>query len=240
MGHVIIPPSRMPFGDYIRCIVRRVAAVQAERVTVCCQPSRRFMFPSMSDFVDAPERMSAADEAAVLGQAVSLHPQAEVLVIRHSHPEADVVLNTTPAHVADVVIGPRFKPAEKFAHRNWAHWPRLCEMIQFSGCSVVAVGSPIMSAPCPCPLISEPELIVQAMIGARLTVAIDSGISHLAVLARAPLALIWGSPVGVIPGQLYEQGCHMVMEKQKRAPVYHLGGAWASAEAAMEQLEDLL
>lgn len=240
MEHVIIPPSRMPFGDYIRCVVRRVAAIPAKRITVCCQPSRRFMFPFAYDFVDAPERMSRADEASVLETAKKKHPSAEVVVIRHALPEVDVELALSPEHVADVVIGPRFKPAAEFAHRNWSHWPRLCEMIQERGFSVVAVGSPIMSTPCPCPLISEPERIASAMLGARMTVTIDSGIAHLAVLARTPLAVIWGSPVGVIPGQPYTRGCHAVIEKQKRALVHHLECAWDSAEAAMEKLLPLL
>lgn len=88
--------------------------------------------------------------------------------------------------------------------------------------------------------VSDVEAIAAHMLKTRLVVATDSGLAHLAILLRVPLALIWGTPVGVIPGQTYEKSYHKRMEAQKRGIVHHIEGAWQDPAYAIREVLKLV
>lgn len=92
----------------------------------------------------------------------------------------------------DIVVCPRKR--EYGAEKNWPHWPRLVSMLRIRGAKVFAGGAPDSSYDVPCHLAWEHrrflDATIEAMLSARLVIATDAGLAHLAVLCGRPLLLI--------------------------------------------------
>lgn len=88
---------------------------------------------------------------------------------------------------ADVVICPRRR--EYGSAKNWPHWQALAGLP-----GAFAAGAPDSSEDVDCPRAWDYgrflDASIEAMRGARLVVATDAGLAHLAVLCGAPLLLI--------------------------------------------------
>lgn len=93
---------------------------------------------------------------------------------------------------ADIVVCPRQRSYG--ASKNWPRWPELTEALRHAGFSVFAAGAPDSSAEVDCPRAWDyPRFLdasIEAMRQARLVVATDAGLAHLAVLCGAPLLII--------------------------------------------------
>lgn len=93
---------------------------------------------------------------------------------------------------AEVVICPRERAYG--ASKNWPHWAWLAAELVDRGVDVFAAGAPDSSARVPCSTAWEhPRFLdasIEAIRSARLVVATDAGLAHLAVLCGAPLLLI--------------------------------------------------
>ncbi len=243
MKHVILLPERYRIGDVISFKVRRVPGIQADRLTVCCAPNQRFLYPTATDFVDVDEGLNGHGEREVTAALKAQYPQAECIKLAwkdKADDEFQIEVSPQPCLVTDVLICPR-KKDNSSPHRNWTGWQELCLNLQKSGNIVAAIGRDQDSEDLGLvSRIKDLEAIAAHMLKTRLVVATDSGLAHLAILLRVPLVVIWGTPVGVIPGQPYEKGCHARMEHQKRSPVWHIEGGWESPAKAFNEVNKIL
>lgn len=235
--HVIVIPERYCLGDTITFKVRRVPSILCDRLTVCCPPAWEFLYPTATDFVHVSERLDGRGERAILGSLNALYPQAELVKVGRElrlMEDFQIVLPATHAPYSDVMVAPRRKPLSS-VHRDWEGWPYFVASLRGHGLKVLAAGRRDMSEDCGVPLIEKLDEIAVAMQRTKFVISTDSGLAHLAILLRVPLIVLWGTPVGVIPGQEYRQGCHQVMEAQKRAPVHHIEGAWEDLQLAISE-----
>lgn len=92
----------------------------------------------------------------------------------------------------DIVVCPRKR--EYGSQKNWPHWARLTSMLRIRGAQVFAGGAPDSSDDVPCALAWErPRFLdatIEAIRSAKLVIATDAGLAHLAILCGAPLLLI--------------------------------------------------
>lgn len=92
----------------------------------------------------------------------------------------------------DVVICPRFRSYG--AEKNWDGWGRLRRVLHLSRHEVFAAGAPDSSYELPCDAAWKyPRFLdasIEAIRNARLVIATDAGLAHLAVLCGAPLLLV--------------------------------------------------
>ena len=238
MNHVVMLPERLQIGDVLCLRVRRVASIKADRLTVCCPKNQRFLYPTASDFEDVGNYVYGEELERVSASLKERYPDATQ--IRSSWPliEKELIVRPNDSDVvsSDFVLCPRFK-ATLFPHRNWVGWPFLNEALCEAGHHVVVAGTEASKGPWGgATRVTDLESIAAHMLKTKLVVATDSGLAHLAILLRVPLALIWGSPVGVIPGQTYEKGYHKRMEAQKRGIIHHLEGTWENIPLALEEV----
>lgn len=92
----------------------------------------------------------------------------------------------------EVVACPRWRSYG--SQKNWACWPELVEGLVAAGVDVAAAGAPDSSHPVPCPIAWEhPRFLdasIEMMRAARLVVATDAGLAHLAVLCGVDLLIV--------------------------------------------------
>ena len=238
MRHVIVIPERYRIGDTISFKVRRVPSLQCDRLTVCCPEAWAFLYPTATDFVYVDEMLDGLGERRVVGELKRQYPKADFVKIGWQHPadeQFSVTVPERPAVQTDVLIAPRKKP-DSSTHRDWQGWPAMANALERQGLSVKAIGRADMSFDCGLPFVEDLRDIAAHMQQTRFVLSTDSGLARLAILLRVPLIVLWGTPVGVIPGQTYEKGCHKRMEQQKKAPVVHIEGAWEHIDFAIQEV----
>ncbi len=243
MKHVVLLPERWQLGDVISVKVRRVPSIKADRLTVCCAPNQRFLYPTATDFVDVAENLDGFGAHKVKEELYMQYPEAEQIKMSRVFPEdldLRIKVPEVEAGSTDALIAPRWKDSSH-PHRNWDGWGSFySEMMNLPGNKGV-IGYEAKNCHWDSAFkIWDIESIAAHMLKTKLVVATDSGMAHLAILLRVPLAVIWGTPVGVIPGQTYEQGCHKRMEHQKRSPVWHIEGGWEDPGKAFHMVRDIL
>jgi hypothetical protein len=243
MRHVVLLPERYRIGDVISFKIRRVPSIPCDRLTVCCAKNQRFLYPTANDFEDVSEDLDGWGERDVTLALKEKYPQADHVKISRAYEEQTdftVMPPCVESCATDILICPR-KKDNSSPHRNWNGWDRLYAHLVNAGHRVVAVGKKDQSGDCiTAPWIHDLDHIASAMTKTKLVVATDAGLAHLAILLRVPLAVIWGTPVGVIPGQSYEKGCHKRMEHQKRSPVWHIEGGWEDVEKTQSEVKAIL
>jgi ADP-heptose:LPS heptosyltransferase len=164
-------------------------------------------------------------------------PDAEHTVTYVRDPESRPIVEVAPAEGVDLCIVPRLK--RDSVHRNWNGWERVANHFTSKGLRVVALGSSDMTLEV-CSMVTSTDKMAAAICGAKLTLSTDTGPAHLANLLSANLALVWGSTVGVIPGQSYAQGCHARFQRQSIRPIHHIEGGWEDVEKVITVVERLL
>lgn len=238
MKHVVMLPERLQLGDVLCMRVRKVASIKADRLTVCCPKNQRFLYPTATDFEDVGNYVYGDELKRVSEALKEKHPGATQIGNSWPLPEKELIVrpDESGSEASDFVLCPRFK-GKLSPHRNWEGWPSLNEVLCGSGRKVVVAGIEADNGPWQGAVrVSDLERIAAHMLKTKLVVATDSGLAHLAILLRVPLALIWGSPVGVIPGQTYEKGYHKRMERQKKSTIHHLEGVWENIPLAIEEI----
>lgn len=242
MKHAIMLPERLQLGDVLSLRVRKVSSIKADRLTVCCPKNQRFLYPTASDFEDVGNYVYGEELEKISARLKEKYSEAEQIRTSWPLPEKELIVKPEQcsAFDSDIVICPRFK--DKLSpHRNWEGWLTMNESLCKEKLRVVVAGTEASQSPWEgAHKVSDVEAIAAHMLKTRLVVATDSGLAHLAILLRVPLALIWGTPVGVIPGQTYEKSYHKRMEAQKRGIVHHIEGAWQDPAYAIREVLKLV
>ena len=107
----------------------------------------------------------------------------------------------------DVVICPRRRLYG--AEKNWPEWINLTNWLVGSGLSVFAAGAPDSSYKVPCWKAWEYDRFldasIEAILSAKLVIATDAGLAHLAVLCGRPLLLLTHGDGLVAPGPIVDE-----------------------------------
>jgi len=110
----------------------------------------------------------------------------------------------------DIVVCPRGR--RYGASKNWPHWDELVEWLGGKGFSVFAAGAPDSSqrvdSRCAWTYSRFLDASIEAMLRARLVIATDAGLAHLAVLCGRPLLLITCNGL-VAPGPVTDEHGHV-------------------------------
>lgn len=185
---------------------------------VCCRRGHEPLFPDATEFFydweDLPDvekkwKTARSDEhqqyISTLREEIGRrHPGSRIIEpLRHyKSQQKDSFQPTyregTPRPKApDILLAPRYR--EHGAHRNYQHWQSVSDGIKDLGCSVGLLGAKATSqklkrVPKSLEVWNyEHDLDVTLwwMEQAKLVVTTDSAMAHLAVLARAPLKVIY-------------------------------------------------
>ena len=195
-----ILPCRGEFGLKIRYHVPNVHAIQGPK-TVYYEPGEEAFYPSATVLEEVPRveddlrrgthPRGLAGEQVRLREAIHTnYPMAEVIETRKGMKEARFIPEPhVPQNIqADYVICPR---GRKYgAAKNWPHWESLLDLPG----SVFAAGAPDSSMDIQAPRSWDYarflDASIEAMRSARLVIATDAGLAHLAILCGSPLLLI--------------------------------------------------
>lgn len=152
----------------------------------------------------------------------------------------------------EVVVCPRWRSYG--SQKNWAGWPELVEGLMAAGVDVAAAGAPDSSHPVPCPIAWEHPRFLDASIemirAARLVVATDAGLAHLAVLCGTDLLIVTYRGK-VAPGPVVASSGKVAREEYWRVRLGHYyreanhAGArietvdgWESVETVIQAVEE--
>lgn len=201
---IVVPPFRGEFGHVVMYHAPGVRALPRP-VVVAIEPGMDALYPDAEHVYC--ERRPDPERRASYGTD-RRYVQDWTLKLKKRHPEARVAQPDrfwkqgrrrfvprpieTYGIMADVVVCPRRR--EFGPERNWPRWHLLVEALTASGLRVFAAGSREASADMPCPAAwdyhRELDASLEAMHAARLVIATDTGLAHLAAMAGRPLLMI--------------------------------------------------
>ena len=154
----------------------------------------------------------------------------------------------------DVVICPRQR--NYGSTKNWPHWDWLARQLVGDGFRVFAAGAPDSSMEVECPrawdYVRFLDASIEAVLKARLVIATDAGLAHLAVLCGTPLLLItFGGLVAPGPvvdsaGVAMEPGYWAVRLEEYYHSANHMGSpihvsnAWQFRKLLEEEIHAIL
>lgn len=158
----------------------------------------------------------------------------------------------------DIVVCPRKRTYG--ADKNWGGWWELASRLRLSGFKLFAAGAPDSSAAVPCDRAwgyrRFLDASIEAMRNARLVIATDSGLAHLAVLCGAPLLLVTyrglvapgpvrSSRGRLVRGEYWPAGeppnggaCRFEAANHTGAPITKIDG-WTDVAAVAEKAKEL-
>ncbi len=208
----VILPFRGEFGLKLRYHVPAVHALGNGHV-VMIEKGEEALYPRAASWVSVDRRKD--DERRGWSEPVDAY-------LREHYPETIEVSKGEPEerflpapHMEqdlgsiDVVICPRMR--NYASSKNWPHWPWLAESLEAEGLNVFAAGAPDSSVDIECERAWDHERFLDASIGAmlraRLVVATDAGLAHLALLCGRPLLLITYDGL-VAPGPVLDAAGH--------------------------------
>ncbi len=252
----VVLPFRGELGLKIRFHVPAVHAIEGEH-TVCIETGEEALYPSASEWVtvprndDAKRRDQYSKDAEFLAELRQRMGAGPYVMPQRGWPEERFV---PEPHVrqgieCDIVICPRRR--EYGAEKNWPSWDVVAELP-----GVFAAGAPDSSYDVNCERAWDYERFLDASIeairSARLVVATDAGLAHLAVLCGAPLLMI--TDCGrVAPGPVRNGEGHVVhdqywpvrMDEYYHAANHtgsplHVSEHWWSPDRLLEEVDALL
>ena len=167
-------------------------------------------------------------------------------------PQPMVVMGGVPDEI-DVVVCPRKREYGK--DKNWQHWHSLVDTLMLHGLSVFAAGHPnasYNSLSCKCawsPDMGDRYLdnSIAAMLRAKIVLATDGGLAHLALMCGKPLLLI-SHGEGLVADGVDDVGKpywpikleRFVKENHCDAPIWVVYDAWHSSLPAAAGILHLL
>lgn len=230
----VVLPLRAEFGMKVWWHAPAVHAIPDEKV-VCVEPGDEALYPSAIDHyvvdrqADDLRRNRYARDAAYVarvrdeiqgalggrahGVVEFVEPDVgwprERFVPRPHEPQLD----WDGVAPFDVVVCPRRR--NYGAEKNWPEWFDLTRRLEAAGFETFAAGARDSSYDVPAaarawdygrPL----DATIEALRRARLVVATDAGVAHLAVLCGAPLLMLTHGPGLVAPGPVVDEtGKHL-------------------------------
>ena len=256
----IFLPYRGEFGWIIMSHAPQVKACHDEKA-VCCEPGNEALYPGVRDYwyvdriADERRRYSLHHDADFVGETEKrvrefYGAEHEYVVPDHTAkreyflPEPHEKVGVT----CDVVVCPRRRLYGP--DKNWEHWAALVERLQYDGYRVFAAGAPDSSYDVPCSTAWQYrrhlDASIEAIRSARLVVATDNGVAHLAVLCGTPLALISYRNGRVAPGEA-EPGMpywgvkmdRYERENHRKVPITLMHNTWDDLDLVVQQVEFL-
>lgn len=226
-GRLFVLPFRGEFGIKLLRHVCRVAALRHPRKVVVCEEGEEALYPSAKEHLictrnaderrrDLPERDGSYVRTLTAEIVAPRLLPADTIVWlgadgprSYFHPTPFVAVRAEV--VPDVVICPRRRTYG--SSKNWPHWQTLVEELKRGGVErVVAAGAADSSVreldsviPCswshPRPL----DCTIHWLRQAKLVVATDAGLAHLAVWCGRPLLLVSHLDGRVAPGPVSDE-----------------------------------
>lgn len=237
------------FGHLIMSHMRMVHFHKASRKVVCCRPGEEVLFPSADEFVtDWRDPIDDKDRIATIRHIQVNWP---LLIARYPdyarppigrlraseelfaiHPEQIIPLSPKRRGLrADVILGVRHR--EAFPERNWRHWQYVASAIEDAGYTFAIVGSHATSQR----LVGEEchsgdydtDAAIELMQNCRLFVGTDSGSSHLAATAQAPMLIFREHATGsrnLVPR----------MQEVNRQLIQYLPDGWCDPDGVIDAI----
>lgn len=252
---------------YVRW-VHSLRHTDSERL-VCCQRDHRCLFPSATrfehdwdmppdeqrctDFVMGHENRTYLDTLAA--QFAVQYPGSHVLYPlngskpqRFKAPHEHITLTPygpEPSVYPDVLVAPRFR--RYGMHRNYPHWLTICSFLRHRGIRYGLIG--VRETSIDDPYLDEVykswsyehnlDTTIRWMQRCRLVLCTDSGLAHVAVLAQAPLAVIYEKP-GVEHGKESWKWCFPKMKAYATAFCEPIVYGWSDVGHVIRWLERYL
>lgn len=209
----IISPLRAEFGLKLWWHVPVVHAIEGPKV-VYHEPGDEALYPSADVLIEVERQEDELRRnryerdidfvRRIEAEATEVWPDAEILRPQPQWPKKRFV--PEPAHrwgiEPDVVVCPRWRtygPA-----KNWPGWIELADRLKGERVEVFAAGAPDSSCPIGCERAWDYtrffDASLEAVLNARLVIATDAGLAHLAVLCGTPLLVITHEKGLVAPG----------------------------------------
>jgi len=155
----------------------------------------------------------------------------------------------------DVVVCPRKR--NYGAGKNWDEWPALTARLTAEGLRVFAGGAADSSYDVPCEKAWDHErnldATIAAMHSARVVVATDAGLAHLAVLCGRPLLMVTYGAGLVAPGSVDDENgrpmepCYWPVKMERYREANHLGSpitlvhhGWEDPERVLRETQGLI
>jgi len=213
----VILPLRAEFGLKLWWFVPAVHAIEApdgEKV-VYIEEGEQALFPSASRWLEVPRQSDGLRRNRYSRDREFVDEMREDAMMRFGE-DAEILepgpswprLRFVPKPLVhqrirpDVVVAPRKR--KYGAEKNWGHWSALTLGLRAAGFEVFAGGAPDSSydVPCDCAWTRSRYLdaTIEAVRAARLVIATDAGLAHLAVLCGTPLLMITHGEGLVAPG----------------------------------------
>lgn len=214
MSKIIILPWRGEFGTMIMHYVRWAnhECSKAEESIVCTRLGLGALFPNATtlyyDWDDVKDEqkntklLKSDDNAKYLADLAkrlsALYPGYEILTPERKHgihKEWDFTPKPKFARglSTDLVIAPRYRKHGE--HRNFEHWDEVAMEFISRDVGVMSVGAEETSVKLAVDDVSwrydSLDACLEMMQNCRLVLCTESGMAHLAVLAGAPLAIIY-------------------------------------------------
>lgn len=201
-----VGPFRGELGIAIRYHVPAVAALPRP-VVVCIEDGMESLYPN-AEHIIVPRRPDAQRKDRYRKDAAFVMQWTAEL--RQRYPGCTIVApersENWPTHRfvpephepqganADVVICPRKRTVAP--ERNWQGWPALADALSAAGLRVFAAGAAetsdtrVAADDAAWGYTRPLDATIEAMLSARLVVATDAGLAHLAVLCGRPLLIV--------------------------------------------------
>lgn len=205
----VVLPVRGEFGLKLAYAIPAIHALPGPKV-VLHEPGEECLYPSADHLVEVP-RANDDDKRGMHSKGaepelpdLSAWPNAERVKITTRMPRERFLPEPVERQgiTCDVVICPRKR--EYGADKNWQYWPLIARRLRARGFETFAGGQRETSydvvGPAAWGYARSLDATVEAMRSARLVVATDAGLAHLAVLCGAPLLMITHGKGIVAPG----------------------------------------
>lgn len=271
---IAVPPFRAEFGIIIRYHVPQVAALPTPKV-VMIEPGMEALYPDAEHVVvdrkaDSPRRDRYRKDHVFVAQCEETlrrdYPGAQVVKPERDSgmPERRFVPTPFVAQGVmepDVVICPRYRQVAR--ERNWLGWTPLAERLFNLDLRMFAAGARETSdltveawAKDAAWHYTRPlDAAIEAMRRAKLVIATDAGLAHLAVLCGRPLLIVAHGGGFPAPGLPTDEHGRVVRRKgywkvrieeyyeaanYLNAPILMAGHGWENVDDVVQMAQEMI